>query len=71
MARVIFGFPLACRTERLAGARACPNRSVAPPGELEGIGPSPDTGEEVALREALDILRLNLLYRASVNHSIG
>jgi hypothetical protein len=34
--------------EGLAGARARPNKST-PPGKLDGVGPPPDPGEEVAL----------------------
>jgi hypothetical protein len=47
--------------ERLTGARACPNRSVdGPAGELERVGPPSDAGEEVALREALEVIGSNI-----------
>ena len=67
VALVSVALPFARSREWLAGARACPNRSVSPAGELEGVGPAPDPGEEVALREVLDIARHYLLYRAAVH----
>lgn len=40
----------ACRAERLAGTRSCPNwRVVRPPSQSEGEGPSAKSSEEVAL----------------------
>jgi hypothetical protein len=47
--------------EGLAGARACPNRSVCRPTcKLQGEGPSANTGEEVALGVSVEISRLNV-----------
>ena len=58
--------------EGLAGARARPNRSViGPTGESEGIRPSSDPGEEVALGEASQILRLDELDVSLVNVAWG
>lgn len=38
----------ACLAERLARARSRPDRTLTPAGEIEGKGPPPDAGEEVA-----------------------
>ena len=47
--------------ERLAGAASGPHRPVVwPPGEAEGVRPSPDPGEEVALCEPSDVIRGNI-----------
>jgi hypothetical protein len=47
--------------EWLAGARACPNRSVIwPAGKPEGEGPSADPGEEVALTIGPQVVRSNI-----------
>src|SRR5438105_2031317 len=46
MARIGVAGAGARSREWLAGARACPNRSVSPPGELQGIGPSANAREE-------------------------
>ena len=61
MTVVGFAFVLPGRTEGLAGARACPNRSVSPPGELQGIGPSANAGKEMALRESPEVARFGPL----------
>jgi hypothetical protein len=47
-------FLLSGLAERLAGARARPNRST-PAGKVEGVGPSTDPGEEVALVETGEV----------------
>ena len=52
--------------EGLAGTRARPNRST-PPGELEGVGPSPDPGEEVALLVSGEVCGLDELDVSLVN----
>ena len=50
MALVIGRLALADGTERLAGATACPNRSVVrPSSEMESERPPGDSGKEVAL----------------------
>jgi hypothetical protein len=47
--------------ERLARARSCPDWPVVlPSGETEGVGPSTDSGEEVALDEASEVIRGNI-----------
>jgi len=38
----------ACLAERLARARSRPGRTIPPAGEIEGKGPAPDAGKEVA-----------------------
>jgi hypothetical protein len=49
---------LSGRTEGLAGARPCPDRSVVSPArETERKPPAADAGEEVALGEASDVIR--------------
>lgn len=56
MTGIVEAFAFAGAAERLAGTRACPNRSVCgPAGELERVGPSPDAGEEVAGVEACEL----------------
>jgi hypothetical protein len=58
----------ACRAERLAGARACPDFAIVrPPGSAESVTPHPDSGEEVTLFESFkvwwnDILDAPLVY---------
>lgn len=47
--------------ERLAGARACPKRSIVGPScEPCGEAPSAEAGEEMALVESMQIIRLNI-----------
>jgi hypothetical protein len=59
---------LAGRAEGLAGARACPNRSVIRPScESQGVAPSADAGEEVALCVAAQVVGLNIDDAALVN----
>jgi hypothetical protein len=61
VAGIVCSSSFACDRERLAGARASPNRSVVwPPGEAEGVAPPADPGEEVALGEACEVHRLNI-----------
>jgi hypothetical protein len=48
-------------TERLTWARPCPDWPVVwPSGETKGEGPSTDSGEEVALDEASEVIRGNI-----------
>jgi hypothetical protein len=48
----------ACRAERLAGARACPNSLiVSPSGPPQSKRPDPDPGEEVTLCESGKVAR--------------
>jgi hypothetical protein len=52
---------LAGGAEGLAGATACPNRSViGPSGKSERIGPSSDPGEEMALGVSAQIVWLDI-----------
>jgi hypothetical protein len=61
-------FPLARGAEGLAGARACPNRSViGPAGESQGVGPSADAGEEVALSVSIEILGRQVAHVARID----
>jgi hypothetical protein len=63
---------LAGGTEGLAGTRACPNRSVVgPSGEPEGVGPSGNAGEEVALGVATEVVGLDLEDASLVNVAGG
>ena len=71
VAGVVVGLSKPRSREGLTRATACPNRSVSPAGELEGVGPAPDPREEVALRELLDILGLNLLNRPAIDDASG
>lgn len=49
--------PSGCAGVRLAGARACPNRSVVGPAcRSQGVAPDPDAGEEVALDVAAEVV---------------
>jgi hypothetical protein len=63
----------ACRAERLAGARACPNRAaIGPSCTTQGKGPDPDTGEKMTLGksckiEGCDIFNAPLVYVARRN----
>lgn len=55
---VISPASLACRAERLARARAGPDRPVVGPSRsAEGKAPASDTGEEVALSVAPEFIR--------------
>lgn len=54
--------------ERLAGARTRPNRSViGNSGESQGVGPTADAGEKVALSESSQVIWLNLGDAAFIN----
>jgi len=56
-----FRFPLPRRAERLAGTGAGPDGFVGgPSGELEGILPSADTGEEVGAGGVEDVAGTNI-----------
>jgi hypothetical protein len=62
----------ACRAERLARTGTCPNRSVVrPPGATKRVAPDADAGEEVALGEAVEVARVNVLDASLVDDSIG
>ncbi len=57
-----------CRAERLARAGAGPDGAVVgPSGAAEGMGPDADPGEEVALRESVEVIGRNILDRAGIN----
>jgi hypothetical protein len=63
-------FALAGGGEGLAGARACPNRSVAgPAGPLQCERPSADPGEEVALVESGKVIGFDFKDAPFVNVS--
>lgn len=48
----------ACFAERLARARTGPNSSIViPSGGTKGVGPDADSGKEVALRVAFEVIR--------------
>ena len=53
VAFVLLRESFACIAEWLAGARACPNRSICwPSGKLQGKAPSADSGKEMTLDES-------------------
>jgi hypothetical protein len=57
MPLVVVGLALSGGAERLARARARPNRSVViPPSESQGVTPDADAGEEVALRVSAQVI---------------
>jgi len=61
---------LACGAEGLTGTRARPNRSViGPSGEAQGVTPSTDPGEEVALVVSGEVVRLNVNNASLINIS--
>jgi pyridoxal biosynthesis lyase PdxS len=52
MPLVIKPAAFACRAERLAGTRTCPDWTVVgPSGSAQGVGPDADAGKEMALGE--------------------
>jgi hypothetical protein len=58
---VRFAFPPPRRAERLAGAGAGPDGPIVwPPSEAQGIGPSSDSCEEVALSEPAEVIISNI-----------
>jgi hypothetical protein len=67
VAVVVKAAPSARGAEWLTGARACPNRSVVgPSGEAQGVGPRSNACEKVGLREASNVIRLNLSNAAGI-----
>jgi hypothetical protein len=58
--------------ERLAGAAAGPDRAARiPASKFEGVGPTADPGEEVALGEASEVIGGHVDNRATVDHPGG
>jgi len=65
---ISFAVSFSSRTERLARATASPDRAVSiPVGELEGIRPPADSGEEVALGVVGKVIGFNFGYTAFVH----
>src|SRR5690606_39676632 len=63
---------LACRGERLARAASGPDWPiVAPPCQAESMRPDSDTGEEVALSIASQVIWPDILYAPFINVKIG
>jgi hypothetical protein len=61
VAIIASSFALACGTEGLTGAGACPNRSACrPSGKIKGKAPAADPGEEMALRVVSDVISFHL-----------
>jgi hypothetical protein len=59
------------RGEGLAGARACPNRSVVgPSGKAQGVTPTADSGEEMALGISAQVVGLDFDDGAFINFSV-
>jgi hypothetical protein len=69
---VVEALAFAGGAERLAGARRRPDRLIdGPAGELEGVGPAADAGEEVALGEAGDFACSQVGDRSLIDFAIG
>jgi hypothetical protein len=61
VALIVAATLLARGAEGLAGATTCPNRSVIGPScKSQGVGPSADTGEEMALLVSSEIVSSNI-----------
>jgi hypothetical protein len=59
-------------TERLARATSGPNWNVSwPTGELQGVSPSSDSGEEVALGVSSEVSGLNVTDTSGVDMAVG
>jgi hypothetical protein len=72
VATIVTAFALARDAEWLAGARACPNRSVhGPPGEAQCEGPATDAGEEVTGSVAANVSGLDIGDAPLVNVADG
>jgi hypothetical protein len=72
VALIVAATLLARRAEWLAGARACPNRSVLwPSGEPQGKRPSADAGEKVAMPVAAQIVGAHVGNGSLVNVAGG
>lgn len=72
IAGIIGTSALPAGAEGLTGARACPRRPrFGPACEPEGVGPSADAGEEVAVTESSEISPGNIEDRSSVHFAIG
>ena len=68
VARIFKAFLATGDGEWLAGARACPNRSViGPAGEAEGKAPASEAGEEMALRIAPEVIGADISDASLVN----
>jgi hypothetical protein len=60
----------ACRAERLARTGTGPNRSIiGPAGLTQGIGPNADSGEEMALCEFAQVIRVHILDRSFIDNA--
>jgi hypothetical protein len=67
MALVRFGLPLPRGTEWLAGTASGPNRDISPAGELEGVLPAPDPGEQMHPPVARQVRPSHVHNASSVN----
>jgi hypothetical protein len=62
----------ACRAERLARTRSCPNFPIVwPPSSAQGKGPDSDACEEMALGEFNKLIWVNILNASFINNSVG
>jgi len=62
----------ACRAERLARAGACPDWFIVrPSGEPQGMRLGANSGEEVALREASQVVRCDIFNTPFINFAWG
>ena len=72
VAVVVEAFAFAGRAKRLAWTTSCPNRSfIGPSCKSEGMGPSTDAREKVALREGFEVIGPHVKNTALVNFSAG
>jgi hypothetical protein len=63
---------LTCVAERLTGTGAGPDGAiVGPSSQSEGVTPSADTGEEMALSEVCEVIRLYVLYASFVHYPLS
>jgi hypothetical protein len=62
----------ACRAERLAGARSCPDGSVVCPScAAQGVRPHPNSCEEVTLGKSFKVVGGDIFYTPFIDHAVG
>jgi hypothetical protein len=71
VALIVAATLLAGGAERLAGATACPNRSVIGPScESQSVGPARNSCKPMTLQEASDIVWSNVLDASLIDFSV-
>jgi hypothetical protein len=72
MSFIIYPLALSGNAERLARTGTGPNRSIIWPAcAPKGVAPNTDAGEEVALRESVEVARVHVFDASLVNDSIS